>query len=132
MHLRLDRVWDKKLNMISEYRDSFGRRVFLFRLGKNELPPYCFSILHQIISLESVPFLGISSFLQNQFFFRINPFLQNQFLSSESVPYFRISSFLQNQFLSSESIPLFRISSFLRNQFLSSESISFFRINFFF
>jgi hypothetical protein len=87
MYLRLDRVWDKKLNMISEFRDNFGRRVFLFRLGKDEL--------HYSASIP---------------FFRINSFLRNQFLSSESIPF----SFYQNQSLSSELIPFFRINSFLQ------------------
>lgn len=30
---KLNRVWKEQLNTISEYRDNFGRRVFLFRLG---------------------------------------------------------------------------------------------------
>jgi hypothetical protein len=127
MHLRLNRVWDKKLNMISEYRDNFGRRVFLFRLGKDALPPFC-SILDQIISSESIPFFQNESVSWYQFFSSVY-----QFLSSESISFYRINSFLQNHFLSSESIPFlksipfFIINSFLQNKFLSSESVPLFR-----
>lgn len=36
MHLaniRLDSVWNAKINTMTEKRDKFGRRIYLFRLG---------------------------------------------------------------------------------------------------
>ena len=33
-NLRLDRVWSNHLNTMTEKRDKFGRRVYIFRLGE--------------------------------------------------------------------------------------------------
>jgi len=36
VNLRLDSVWNAKINTMTEKRDKYGRRIYFFRLGKDD------------------------------------------------------------------------------------------------
>ena len=40
--IRLDSVWNAKINTMTEKRDKFGRRIYLFRLGTKQTVVYSY------------------------------------------------------------------------------------------